>query len=40
MLSAPIAAETLRIATYNAELSRQGPGLLLRDILTGTDPKI
>lgn len=31
---------TLRIATYNAGLSRKGPGLLLRDILSGTDPQI
>lgn len=27
------AADTLRVATYNADLSRSGPGLLLRDIL-------
>ena len=31
-------AETLRIATFNAELSRKGPGLMLRDILKG-DPQ-
>ncbi|WP_231575844.1 endonuclease/exonuclease/phosphatase family protein [Pseudorhodobacter ferrugineus] len=30
----------LRIATYNADLSRRGPGLLLRDILSGADPQI
>lgn len=30
-------AETLRIATWHAPLSRKGPGLLLRDILRGTD---
>ena len=30
-------ADTIRIATYNVELSRKGPGLLLRDILKG-DP--
>lgn len=30
-------AETLRIATYNTELSRRGPGLLLQDILKGED---
>lgn len=29
--------ESLRIATYHAELSRKGPGLLLRDILKGDD---
>jgi endonuclease/exonuclease/phosphatase family metal-dependent hydrolase len=28
---------TLRIATFNAELMRKGPGLLLRDILRGED---
>ncbi|MEP3442390.1 MAG: endonuclease/exonuclease/phosphatase family protein [Sulfitobacter sp.] len=33
-------AETLRIATFNAELIRKGPGLLLRDILRGDDPQI
>ncbi|MEP1943427.1 MAG: endonuclease/exonuclease/phosphatase family protein, partial [Sulfitobacter sp.] len=33
-------AETLRIATFNAELTRKGPGLLLRDILKGKDPQI
>ena len=34
------AAETLRIATYNADLGRKGPGLLLRDILKGEDAQI
>lgn len=33
-------AEPLRIATYNTELSRRGPGLLLRDIQAGDDPQI
>ncbi|MES2665160.1 MAG: endonuclease/exonuclease/phosphatase family protein [Pseudomonadota bacterium] len=33
-------AETLRIATYNADLTRRGPGLLLRDILRGDDVQI
>lgn len=33
-------AETLRVATFNTELSRDGPGLLLRDIQRGTDPQI
>jgi len=32
-----IRAETIRIATYNTDLSRKGPGLLLRDILKGGD---
>jgi len=33
-------AETYRIATYAAPLSRDGPGLLLRDIQSGDDPQI
>jgi endonuclease/exonuclease/phosphatase family metal-dependent hydrolase len=33
-------AEPLRIATFNTELSRAGPGLLLRDIAKGADPQI
>ncbi len=33
-------ADTLRVATFNTELSRKGPGLLLRDILKGDDPQI
>lgn len=39
-IAAPIHAESLRIATFNAELVRKGPGLLLRDILRGEDPQI
>lgn len=31
---------SLRIATYNVELARRGPGLLLRDILKGDDPAV
>jgi len=30
----------LRIATFSAALSRDGPGLLLRDILSGDDPQV
>lgn len=30
----------MRIASYNVELHRGGPGLLLRDILRGEDPQI
>ena len=30
----------MRIATYNTELKRDGPGLLLRDIVRGKDPQI
>ena len=33
-------SETLRIATYNTELSRKAPGILLRDIEKGDDPQI
>lgn len=40
-LTAPMAsAETVRLATFNTELSRDGPGLLLRDILKGADPQV
>lgn len=35
----PGAADTFRIATYNAELSRRGPGLLFAAILKG-DPQV
>ena len=34
------AADTLRVASFNAELQRDGPGLLLRDIGRGDDPQI
>ncbi len=33
-------AEPVRIAVFNAGLSRGGPGLLLRDILRGDDPQV
>lgn len=32
VLAAPARAEILRLATFNTELSRKGPGLLLRDL--------
>ncbi len=35
-----MSADPLRIATFNAELTREGPGLLLRDIRTGNDPQV
>lgn len=35
----PASADGLRVATFNTELSRKGPGLLLRDILRG-DPQV
>lgn len=40
MSAAAVSAETLRIATFNTELSRDGPGLLLRDIRKGDDPQV
>ncbi len=44
MLAAAVAvgalAEELRIATYDPDLTREGPGLLARDILSGTDPQV
>lgn len=33
-------AENLRVATFAAPLSRDGPGLLLRDIVKGDDPQL
>ncbi|WP_083098183.1 endonuclease/exonuclease/phosphatase family protein [Pseudophaeobacter leonis] len=38
--STPLQAQTLRIATFNTELSRKGPGLLLRDIERDNDAQI
>jgi hypothetical protein len=35
LMSGPSTADPIRIATFNAELSRKGPGLLLRDIQKG-----
>ncbi len=35
-----LADTTLRIATFNTELARKGPGLLLRDILSEDDPQV
>lgn len=40
MASCPAHADTIRLATFNVELDRDGPGLLLRDILRGEDPQI
>jgi len=40
MVAGPACADTLRVATYNADLTRNGPGLLLRDIRSGQDPQI
>ncbi len=36
----PALSDTLRIATYNTELSRKGPGLMLRDIEKGEDAQV
>jgi hypothetical protein len=38
LLAWPLWAETLRIATYNAELTAKGPGLALQDLQRGSDP--
>lgn len=35
-----MAAQSLRLAVWNADLSRDGPGLLLRDILSDKDPGV
>lgn len=35
-----VGAETVRVATFNTELSRAGPGVLLRDIERGSDPQV
>jgi hypothetical protein len=37
LLTAPVRADTVRIAAYHTDLGRDGPGLLLRDILRGDD---
>jgi len=39
-MALPGTADTIRLATYHTELSRAGPGLLLRDILRGEDEQI
>jgi len=39
-LSIPCSADRLRVATFNTELQRSGPGLLLRDIESGQDVQI
>ena len=35
-----VSADTLRVATFNIELTRDGPGLALRDIQKGDDPQV
>lgn len=39
-LSLSASAETLRVATYSPDLTRKGPGLLLRDLQSGKDKQI
>nr|WP_246133107.1 endonuclease/exonuclease/phosphatase family protein [Paracoccus aurantiacus] len=39
-LASPAAAETIRIASFDPELTRKGPGLLLRDIQSGKDNQV
>lgn len=36
-MALPLWAEPIRIATFNVEMQRKGPGLMLRDILRGDD---
>lgn len=40
MVPAMAGADTVRVATFSPDLSRKGPGLLLRDIAAGKDPQI
>ena len=40
MMPAVAGAETLRIATYNVDLDRTGPGLLVSDLADADDPQI
>ncbi len=40
MLTAQAAAKPIRVATYNVSLGRDGPGLLVRDLVAGKDPQI
>ncbi len=39
-MAGPLRADPIRIATWNVELARKGPGILLRDIMRGEDPQI
>ncbi len=40
LIASAASADTIRIASFNTELERRGPGLLLRDILRGEDAQI
>lgn len=39
-LALPAQADVVRVATYAPDLTRKGPGLLLRDILSGKDKQV
>ncbi|MBW6507507.1 MAG: endonuclease/exonuclease/phosphatase family protein [Rhodobacteraceae bacterium] len=40
LLALPASAETLRLATFNADLTRDGPGLLLQDLRRGNSGQV
>ncbi len=40
VMALPARAEPIRVASFNVELQRDGPGLLLRDIRRARDPQI
>lgn len=40
LVAGPVAAETLRIATWNVGLNRNGPGLLVKALDEGKDPQL
>jgi hypothetical protein len=40
LVAQPADAETLRLATFNADLTREGPGLLLQDLRRGDSSQI
>jgi len=40
MAAAPVAADTIRVATFTVELDRKGPGLLLRDIQSDKNKQV
>lgn len=40
LAAGPLRAEALRLANFHTQLSRAGPGLLLRDVRRGQDPQI
>ncbi len=40
VLSGQVCADAVRLAVFNVELQRDGPGLLLRDVQSGKDPQV